>query len=313
MAAALVLPLAACNARQSALHPAGQEAADVAVLFWFMTGAGALIWLIVMGTAIYAVLGRKRPRSERFADRFIIGGGVVFPTVTLAILLVFGLSLLPNWSEDEAPDLRIHVSGEQYFWRVAYERPTGPAVETANEVHLPVGMTAEFVLTSPDVIHSFWIPALGGKMDAIPGRTTILRLEPTKTGIYRGVCAEFCGASHALMAFDVHVAERAEFEAWLEAQAAPAAVRSGDIFQRAGCAGCHTVRGISEASAAGPDLTHFASRRSLGAATLPITPENLRRWLMDPKQVKPGVHMPGFAMLGEDEIEALVTFLMELR
>lgn len=311
--AALAAPLAACNSRQSALHPAGQEAADVALLFWLMTGAGALIWLIVMGVTIYAVLGRKRPRSERFADRFIIAGGVIFPTVTLAILLVFGLSLLPSWGEDETPDLRIHVSGEQYFWRIGYEQPDGSLVETANEVRLPVGSTAEFVLTSPDVIHSFWIPALGGKMDAIPGRTNVMRLEPTKPGVYRGVCAEFCGPSHALMAFDVRVVEPAEFEAWLAAQAAPARVREGAIFQKAGCAGCHTVRGVSEMSSAGPDLTHFASRRSLGAATLPMTPDNLRRWLLDPKGIKPGVHMPGFAMLGESEMDALVTFLMELR
>ena len=311
-AAPAVMILAGCDTRQSALHPAGEEAAEVATLFWVMTGAGALIWLIVMGFAVYAVMGRNRPQTERFADRFIIAGGVAFPTIVLALLLVFGLSLLPSWTEDDVPDLRIHVSGEQYFWRIGYERADGTIVETANEVHLPVNATAEFVITSPDVIHSFWIPALGGKMDAIPGRTNVLRLRPTKTGVYRGVCAEFCGPSHALMAFDVEVHEPDAFADWLRQQAEPA-VAVDVAFVRSGCAGCHTVRGISEVSSIGPDLTHFASRRTFAAATLRNTPDSLRRWLTDPKGIKPGAHMPSFAMLPDDEIEALVTFLGELR
>ena len=120
--------------------------------------------------------GSKRPKSEWFADRFVLIGGVAFPSVVLAALLVFGLSLLPSWTEDEPADVRIRVSAEQYWWRIVYERADGSLVETANEVRLPVDATAEFVIDSPDVIHSFWIPSLGGKMDAIPGRTNVLRL-----------------------------------------------------------------------------------------------------------------------------------------
>jgi len=308
---AACLVLVACNPTQSALHPAGDEAAGVAWLFWLMTGVGAAIWLIVIGITVYAVLGRRRPTTEWFADRFILVGGVAFPTVVLAALLVFGLSLLPSWTEDEAPDVRIHVRAEQFWWRVGYELPDGSVIETANEVHLPLG-TTEFVLTSPDVIHSFWIPALGGKMDAIPGRTNVLRLTATRPGVYRGVCAEFCGTSHALMAFPVVVLGPEDFAAWLAGEALPASGEA-DIFIANGCGACHVVRGVSETGSVGPDLTHVASRSTIGAGTLANTAENLRRWIAAPDAVKPGVHMPAFAHLTDAELDALVRFLGGLR
>jgi cytochrome c oxidase subunit 2 len=305
--------LAACNPEQSALHPAGQDAAELANLFWFMTAGGALVWCIIMGSAIYAVLGRKRPRSERFADRFVFIGGVAFPTIGLAALLIFGLALLPNWAEADAPDLRVQVVAEQFWWRLGYEAADGSQVATANEIHLPVGATAEFVLTSTDVIHSFWIPSLGGKMDAIPGRTNVLRLTPTKPGVYRGVCAEFCGPSHALMAFPVVVHEADAYANWLEAQRQPATAGNGEAFIAAGCGACHVVRGISEAGSVGPDLTHFASRRTIGAGTMPLTPANLADWLVVPSHIKPGSRMPSFATLPDAERQAIVDFLLELK
>jgi len=297
---------------QSALHPAGEEAEAVATLFWYMSGAGAVIWLLVMGAALYAVLGRRRPRSERFADRFIVACGVIIPTVALAVLLIAGLSLLPAWSDGDAPDLRVHVTARQYFWQVEYERPDGSRVVSANEVHVPMGRSTEFVLNSPDVIHSFWIPALGGKMDAIPGRTNVLRLRPSKPGSYRGVCAEFCGPSHALMAFAVEVHEPAAFEAWIREEALPARPDPAP-FLRAGCGGCHTIRGVSELASVGPDLTHLAGRRTIAAGMLANTRENLRRWLVDPAGVKPGTNMPSYAMLPASELEALLDLLEALR
>lgn len=304
--------VAACSPQQSVLHPAGEDAAGVATLFWAMAGAGVLIWLIVMGLTVYAVIGKKRPTTEAFADRFVLIGGVAFPSVVLAALLVFGLSLLPSWSEDEPPDVRVHVSAEQYWWRITYERADGSRVETANEVNLPVDATAEFVIDSPDVIHSFWIPALGGKMDAIPGRTNVLRLTPTKTGTYRGVCAEFCGPSHALMAFTVEVQTAEEFAAWLDQRATPATA-DATVFTAAGCVACHTIRGVSELGAVGPDLTHFASRPTIAAGTLPNTADNLHAWLVSAATTKPGAHMPSYNMLPPAELNVLVAFLMELR
>ncbi|RYH12589.1 MAG: cytochrome c oxidase subunit II [Alphaproteobacteria bacterium] len=304
--------LAGCSFEQSVLHPAGRDAEGLTVLTWFMFAAAVVVWGIVMGAAIYAVVGKRRPRSEKFADTFILVGGVAFPTVGLAVLLVFGLSLLPSWTSAEAPDLRVNVRAEQYWWRLGYELPGGAVVETANELHLPNDATVEFVLSSTDVIHSFWIPALGGKMDAIPGRTNVLRLTPTKPGTYLGVCAEFCGPSHALMAFPVVVHEAAEFPAWLEAQQSPA-VGSNELFIGAGCGACHAVRGVSEAGAVGPDLTHFASRSTIGAGTLPNTRENLLAWLAAPAHIKPGVGMPSYASLPETDRAAIADYLMELR
>ncbi|HTN62232.1 MAG TPA: cytochrome c oxidase subunit II [Devosia sp.] len=308
------LSLCACTGNQSILNPAGRDASSITTLFWLMVIVGGMIWLLLMSIAVYAVVGARRPKSEHFADRFIIGGGVIFPIVVLALLLVFGLSLLPGWAEDDPADLRVHVSAEQYWWRVAYETQGG-RIESANELHLPVDATTEFALTSPDVIHSFWIPVLGGKMDAIPGRTNVLRLTPTKPGVYRGVCAEFCGASHALMAFDVVVHTKTDFAAWLAAQAMPANLIAvgTNTFLAAGCAGCHTVRGVTELGSVGPDLTHFGTRRTLAAATLPNSPDALATWLADPSAVKPGVHMPAFSMLPQAERDALVAFLMALK
>lgn len=306
------LLLAGCTFEQSALHPAGRDAEELSGLTWFMFGGAVVVWSIVMGVTVYAVLGRKRPRTERFADALILGGGVAFPTIGLAILLVYGLSLLPNWTSSEPADLRVHVRAEQYWWRFGYELPDGSIVETANELHLPNGQTAEFVLTSTDVIHSFWIPALGGKIDAIPGRTNLWRLTPTKEGTYRGVCAEFCGPSHTFMAFPVIVHDAAGYASWLEAERAPA-VSGSDLFKLTGCDACHTIRGVAETGKVGPDLTHFGSRRTIGAATLPNTRDNLLAWLADPQRIKPGVGMPGYASLPETDRAALADYLMGLR
>lgn len=311
-AAGASLLVAGCSFEQSALHPAGRDAEELAALTWFMFAAAVVVWAIVMGAAIYAVVGKRRPRSERFADRFIIVGGVAFPTIGLAILLLFGLSLLPSWTSAESPDLRVMVRAEQYWWRLGYELPDGSVVETANELHLPNDATVEFVLTSTDVIHSFWIPALGGKMDAIPGRTNVLRLTPTKAGTYRGVCAEFCGPSHTFMAFPVVVHEPADFTRWLEAERMPA-TGANDLFTGAGCGACHAVRGVSEAGSVGPDLTHFASRRTIGAGTLDNTRENLLAWLTAPAHIKPGVGMPAYASLPQADRETIADYLMELR
>lgn len=311
-AAGASLLVAGCSFEQSVLHPAGRDAEELTALTWFMFAAAVVVWAIVMGAAIYAVVGKKRPKSEKFADRFIIAGGVAFPTIGLAILLVFGLSLLPSWTSADTPDLRVNVRAEQFWWRLGYELPNGSVVETANELHLPNDATVEFVLTSTDVIHSFWIPALGGKMDAIPGRTNLLRLTPTKVGTYRGVCAEFCGPSHALMAFPVTVHEAADFPAWLEAQRVPAAA-GNEIFTASGCGACHTVRGVTENGKVGPDLTHFASRRTIGAGTLDNTRENLIAWLTAPEHIKPGVGMPSYATLPTADRETIADYLMELR
>jgi cytochrome c oxidase subunit II len=307
--------LAGCGGPQSALDPAGLEAEELARLFGVMVGGAALIWALLFGAAAIAVFRNPSKQTARAANLLIIGGGVIFPTVGLAALLSFGLRALPDWRETGA-DLRIRVHGEQFWWRVVYERG-GREVVSANEIHLPAGERVEFVLTTADVIHSFWMPTIGGKMDMMPGRTNRLVLTPTEPGVYRGQCAELCGESHALMAFAVEVHPPEEFEAWLAAAAEPAAAtgaeRGRELFLASGCAGCHHVRGLVELGSVGPDLTHFGSRRTLGAGTAPNRPELVADWIADPSAMKPGVQMPGYGMLPEDEIAAMAEFLSALR
>jgi cytochrome c oxidase subunit 2 len=242
------------------------------------------------------------------------------PLIVLTVLLSYGLLMIPSMVA-RAPEgsVQIAVTGEQWWWRVRYTSADGRAVDVANEVRLPVGEPVQFRLDSDNVIHSFWIPAIGGKMDMIPGRVTWLALEATRSGYYRGACAEYCGGSHALMAFDVEVTGREAFDAWLDHQAQPAAppadplAQQGyDMFFATGCSACHTIRGTPAAGHLGPDLTHVGSRRTLAGSTLPNTRDALRRWVANPDHIKPQAHMPGFGMLRPEALDALAAYLESL-
>ena len=282
-----------------------------------VVGAG-LVWALVIGVAVWALHAQPGSDSVRTGQRLIIGGGVVLPAIVLMLLLAFGLRLLPELAAPgDGP--QIAVSGEQWWWRVRYEMPGREAVESANEIRLPVGRRAELNLTSADVIHSFWIPSLGGKMDMFPGRTTRLALEPTRTGVFRGVCAEFCGASHSLMAFDVVIMEPEDFAVWLDAQAEPAAepadapaAAGRALFLANGCGACHRIAGTSADGIIGPDLTHVGGRLSLGAGTLPTTAEAFAEWIGHTDSVKPEVRMPGYDMLTPEQLAAIGHYLKGL-
>jgi cytochrome c oxidase subunit 2 len=305
---------------QSALETAGRDAEQIAQLFIVMMTGALLIWAVVVAAAIYAIRVSRGTHTQRDANLFILGGGVALPTAVLAALLWYGLPIVPQVLALAPTDgLRIHVEGKQWWWRVQYATPDG-FIETANELRLPVGQRVELQLSSPDVIHSFWVPSLAGKMDMIPGRITRLALEPTRTGTFRGTCAEYCGASHALMAFDVVVTGADEFQHWLDAQISPAAepadspaIRGRDAFLAHGCSACHTIRGTPAAGRLGPDLTHVASRASIGAATLPNERNALIRWIRETDRLKPGVHMPAFRAVTSDDLSALAAYLDGLR
>jgi cytochrome c oxidase subunit II len=311
---------AACDGPQSTLTPAGTDAADIANVFAWMSGGAVLIWVVVIGLAVYA-LGWPRQHSDRAARLLILGGGVAFPTIVLTVLLSYGLALMPRVLELGPPGaMRIAVYGEQWWWRVHYVRPDGTTVTSANEMRLPRGARTNLELHSADVIHSFWIPSLAGKMDMIPGRITRLAVEPTRTGTFRGQCAEYCGASHALMAFDAIVMEPDAFETWLDSQAAAAtapatalAQTGRQVFDRTGCGACHTVRGTDADGMIGPDLTHVGARRTIGAGTLPNNRGTFFRWVMDVDRVKPGAHMPAFRMLPSEDLRALAAYLESLQ
>ncbi|MGQ9424491.1 cytochrome c oxidase subunit II [Gilvimarinus sp. F26214L] len=310
-----------CDGPQSALAPAGVEAGQIANLFWVMTIAGGLIWVAVMVLVVYATRPRQRARFHPRSTRWlIVGAGAVFPTLVLGALLSYGLKLLPALRDPGDVALHITVSGEQWWWRVRYQLDNDESVELANEIRLPVGKKVEFELESSDVIHSFWVPSLGGKVDMTPGRRTRLVLQPTKTGTFRGACAEYCGASHAYMMFDVVVTTEQEFRTWLDRQQEPASEPSSEIARRGqilfvanGCGACHQVRGTRARGRIGPDLTHVGSRLRVGAGMMPSTPESFERWISETEHIKPGVKMPSFGMLPEDQITAIAHYLSELQ
>lgn len=311
------LALTACTGPQSALDPAGDGAERIADLFWIMLGGAALIWILVIGAVFYATrIVPEHRHGERTGSALLLWGGLVLPTAVLAGLLTWGLALMADL---RAPGdgLEIAVSGEQWWWRVDYHMPgrDGP-VASANEVRLPRGQRVELELSSPDVIHALWIPSIAGKVDMIPGRVNRLVVEPTRTGTFRGVCAEFCGESHALMAFSVEVMEPAAFEQWLAQQAegaiapaTPEATRGQELFDQVGCGACHAVRGTAAAGTIGPDLTHLAGRATLAAGILPNERDALVRWITQAETIKPGSRMPSFGALPEGDVEAIAAYL----
>ena len=312
--------LSGCSGIQSALDPGGEEALQVAQLFWVMVVAGGLIWLGVAGLQVYATRKRRHVIGDEVAGRLIFWGGAAIPGLLLLLLLGSALWLMPGLrpfsKSGETPKLRIEVTGEQFWWRVAYH-PTdsGAPVVSANEIRLPVGERVEFLLKSTDVIHSFWIPSLGGKMDMIPGRVNRLSLMATKAGTYRGPCAEYCGTSHALMAFTAVAMEPEAFRQWLKTRSDASAGASSaghDLFLRHGCGACHRVDGTEANGDVGPDLSHVGSRATLGAGILPNDEQALRSFIAHPHLIKPGSKMPGFDMLPEHEIAGIAAWLKGL-
>ena len=315
---------------QSVLAPHGPEAAAVATLGWVMFAGGALICLALAGLVVLAIRGKGGARRVLKTEKFIVWSGVLLPVVVLAGLLSWGLVVAGGRIAPPSPGaLQIEVVGEQWWWRVRYGSGTGPdtaqAVETANELRIPVGRDVELRLVSRDVIHSFWVPSLAGKVDMIPGMTNRLRLSASEAGVFRGQCAEYCGGPHALMSFHVVALEAEAFEAWLAAQRRPAeapatdALRAGQsVFFSAGCHGCHTVRGanvggVPAAGTIGPDLTHVAGRLTLGAATLPTGPASFGRWVRENQHLKPGNRMPSFGFLSGGDVERLASYLGSLK
>ena len=301
----------------STLESAGRGAAEVVGLLAVMTAGACAIWIFVTLLALHATRTQRRAWTERAGLRLIVGGGVALPLVVLAALLITGMPVLSRQLKAGPPGaLRVHVGGEQWWWRVRYEQPGVPPIELANELRLPAGQTVEVVLTSVDVIHSFWVPSLAGKMDMIPGRVTRLVLEPQRAGSYRGVCAEYCGASHARMGFAVEVMEPSAFAAWLAAQAQSAAAgesAGARAFASSGCGACHRVRGTGANASIGPDLTHIGSRLTIAGGTMPNTVDALERWIASPAAIKPGALMPPFGALPPADLRALAAYMKELQ
>jgi cytochrome c oxidase subunit 2 len=332
--AATLASLCACAGNHAALNPAGPDARRIAGVWWLFFDVAVAVYVIVIAALVFALM-RKRTapadstprtessgatRAEDGASRIIVGTAV---GITVAVLIVLALSdfLAQHTLAKSPPDpLRIELTGYQWWWGVQYDDPD-PAgrFHTANELHVPVGRTVQLIMSSQDVIHSFWLPNLQGKKDLIPGRVTEAVFTAERPGVYEGQCAEFCGYQHAKMRLIVHADPQDAFNAWKAKQHQPGQAPQTDdqhhgleVFMQSSCSLCHTIQGTHAQATIGPDLTHLAGRGTLAAGSLPNTPENLSSWILDPQHIKPGVRMPGTAMSPQD-LRALVAYLTSLQ
>lgn len=305
------------------MNPAGPFADSINTVSWVMIGIAVTVTAVTMLVLALALFGPRRWRKALGGSRLVWIGGLAFPLVVLSALLIWGLMLTAHLERPSGPgEMRIRVSGEMWWWRVAYLDASGnETFADANEVHIPTGVPVTFELDSADVIHSFWVPQLGGKKDMIPGRRNTLRLQADKPGVYGGQCAEYCGGPHALMGLVVVAHDPAGFAAWRALNAEPAVrpaatpqvERGAQVFESAGCAACHTVRGTAAIGLAGPDLTHVGARRTLGAGILPNTPEAMRRWIADAQAIKPGNRMPSYRTLSATDVADVAAYLGALK
>jgi cytochrome c oxidase subunit 2 len=309
----------------SMFSDASDAAGGVKNIAWFMIITAAIVYVVVIGTMIFASR-RNRARDPLLVDmshpgvKWVVIGGVVMPALILAAVFVVGETAMGSYPH-QRPVLTIDVTGHQWWWGVTYHFEQGPAqFRTANEIHIPVGKPVRLLLTSADVIHSFWVPRLQGKLDLIPGDTNDLRLLAKKPGLYRGQCAEFCGEQHAHMAFNVIAEDSATFQRWLGGQLADGAAPTDSIthvgqmlFVGGPCALCHTVRGTSALAQAGPDLTHVASRLTIAAGTLPNTLGNLEAWIANAQSIKPGTKMPTITQYSGTQLRALASYVASLK
>lgn len=308
------------------LHTAGPAADPVTQLGW---GLAIISGIVLAGVCIALLLGlaRRRPaltEARALAVASDAGGlswiyvGVTLTAITLAACAAWTvLTLRATAMPAPAAKLTLEVTAAQWWWRVRYRDADVPGVfTTANELHIPVGRPVRIELTSEDVIHSFWIPQLAGKIDAIPGRTNILWLQADRPGTYRGQCGEFCGAEHARMAMVVVADTPDDYAAWRarEVKAAPEAqgkVQVGEAVFTSHCGACHTVRGTRAGGILGPDLTHLMARGTIAAGILPNTPGNRAAWIADPQRIKPGSRMPS-PRLSSEELQAVLAYVQTL-
>jgi cytochrome c oxidase subunit 2 len=310
--------LGGCSGSQSVLNGYGPQAHHLGALFWTFTAILTVVWLLTL-VALGAALWKRSPQpaSELAIARWITAAAVA---TAIVLLVLTGLSYATQkdlyGGTADAP-LAIKVTGHQWWWDVRYESDDPSQIfNTANELHIPTGRPIEIKLSTADVIHSFWVPGLFGKMDLVNGIENKIQFSADRPGTLRGQCAEFCGYQHAHMAFTVAAETPANFETWRANQLRPASLaaseRGREIFLGKPCASCHAVRGTTAAGRVGPDLTHLFSRQHLASGTLPMTRGALAAWIVDPQTIKPGAQMPAVALAPAD-IHPLLDYLEGLR
>ena len=335
----LALTLAACaaNAPQDTLQPAGPIARQEDNLFRPVFWIAAAIFFLVEAGLVYVMI-RFRRRSDADAPKQIHGNTrleIIWTILPAALLAAIAVpTVITLFDVDAKPVgtnvVNVKITGHQWWWRYEYtdlKTPDGTTLKTANELVIPADRWVYLEMTSDDVIHSYWVPKLGGKRDVIPGRTTFLKIRADSPGVYRGQCAEFCAVSHANMRLRVIAQAPDAFDRWVEEQLRPAAPPADPValgIFTGTCSQCHTIRGIlgsggNEAvqGITGPDLTHFASRTSFAGSMFDLVPEalgrqNLTAWMDDPPAVKPGALMRDYD-LTPAQIDSVVAYLMSLK
>lgn len=325
----LLLSMAACNSSQSTLNPGGPAARNIATLTWIVVitfaGIALIMWVLLLWVALRrrGSLDTHEPPTAGGGQAWVLIGGFAIPFLVLSAM--FGMSL--DWMgrfpihAGDPPVPQIHIIGHQWWWEVKYDsRPPDQQFTTANEIHIPVGKPIDILLTSADVIHSFWVPTLHGKQDIIPGQPNVIRIQADAPGNYEGECAVFCGEQHARMRLLVVAQPEEEYEAWYQHQLQPAvqptdaeALHGEDVFMGAPCALCHSVRGTMAGGRVAPDLTHLASRQEIAGNSYTNDKAYLEAWVTHAQSLKPGAEMPDLTAFSGTDLRALVAYLRQLK
>lgn len=320
------LLLTGCAGDKSILDPAGQAARDIAMVWWVMLGFSTVVLGMVTLFWLYTFKRKEVTRTpveeRRIARRWIVGGGIILPVASIIALLTFGVPTgqrMLTLPLGEPPEV-IEVIGHQWWWEVRYPGAEGGEVVTANQLIMPAGEPVDFHVTGADVIHSFWVPRLGGKIDMVPGHVNKIRLEADVPAIFGAQCAEFCGTQHAQMHLYVEAVERDEYEAWLAARqtdelSSLAVNDQQHEFAREAfmshCASCHRVAGLSTGGE-GPVLSDLGSRASLGAGVIAMEEGAVSTWLKQHQALKPGNKMPPHYDIDPATLESLGAWLETL-
>ena len=330
----LALSVSSCGGIQNAVNPAGPQADSLSRLWWLMFTVCSVVFVLVLIAVLLALRNRtseppantppllELPPEQQRRRRNAIISAVTVTAVILFVFLIVSYSAGRSLTADLAHKngLTIDVTGHQWWWEVRYNDADASNIfTTANEIHIPVGVPVLFNLHGADVIHSFWVPNLGGKRDLIPGKNNSAWYQADKPGVFRGQCAEYCGLQHAQMALWIVAEPQDQFNAWRQSQSQTSMTPTTDsqkrgqqVFLSAPCVMCHAINGTPAGSNVGPNLTHIASRNTIAAATLSNTREHLAQWIKDSQSVKPGNKMPQ-NNLGEADLQALLDYLQSLK
>ena len=316
--------LIAVSPKASTLKVLDPQSPQAHAIFHLAIVAGiifAVIFAIVAGMIVYALM-RCRWREGEGDPKQVAGNTTVEIVWTLIpcliVVALFALTWQTMGASDPppAPEPDIVITGHQWWWEAHYPKS---GVVTANEIHIPAGRPFSIRLESADVLHEFWVPQLARKMTTVPGHPNHIWIESDHPGTFLGVCSEFCGTEHAWMHFLIVAETPEQFQAWEKAQLTPAAAPPNDsaarglaLFQQMSCMNCHAIDGTAAIAGVGPNLTHFGSRKILGAGVVDNTRENLRRWLTDPQEVKPGAKMPNFKFT-DSQVTELTDYIETLQ